>query len=48
MNKVRVREALMAVAIGILMTFLPCWNWSGVIDRILAAAAISLVLIGNL
>jgi hypothetical protein len=48
MNKVRVREVLMAIAIGILMTFLPCWEWSGALDRIMAAAVMSLVLIGNL
>lgn len=48
MNKIRVREVLMAVAIGILVTFLPCWEWSGVLDRILAAVVMSLILIGNL
>lgn len=26
MNKVRIREVLMAIAIGILVTFLPCWG----------------------
>ena len=48
MNKVRIREILMAIAIGILMTFLPCWEWSGTLDKIMAAAVISLILIGNL
>ena len=48
MNKVRIREVLMAIAIGILMTFLPCWEWSGKLDRIMAAAVMSLILIGNL
>ena len=48
MNKVRVREVLMAIAIGILVTFLPCWDWSGVLDRIMAAVVMSLILIGNL
>ena len=48
MNKVRVREVLMAITIGILMTFLPCWEWPGALDRIMAAAVMSLVLIGNL
>lgn len=48
MNKARVREILMAIAIGILMTFLPCWEWSGTLDRIMASAVISLILIGNL
>ena len=48
MNKVRVREILMAITIGILATFLPCWEWSGVLDRIMAAAGMSLILIGNL
>lgn len=48
MNKIRAREVLMTVAIGILVTFLPCWEWSGVLDRILAAVAMSLILIGNL
>lgn len=48
MNNVRVREILMAITIGILATFLPCWEWSGALDRIMAAATISLILIGNL
>lgn len=48
MNKVRVREILMAITIGILATFLPCWEWSGALDRIMAAAVMSLILIGNL
>ena len=48
MNKVRVKEVLMAIAIGILVTFLPCWDWSGALDRIMAAVDMSLILIGNL
>lgn len=48
MNKVRVREVLMAITIGILATFLPCWEWSGALDRIMAATVMSLILIGNL
>lgn len=48
MNKVRVKEVLMAIAIGILVTFLPCWDWSGALDRIMAAVVMSLILIGNL
>lgn len=48
MNKVRVREILMAITIGILVTFLPCWEWSGVLDRIMVAVVMSLILIGNL
>lgn len=48
MNKVRIREVLMAIAIGILVTFLPCWDWSGALDRILTAMVMSLILIGNL
>ena len=48
MNKVRVRAILMAITIGILVTFLPCWEWSGVLDRIMAAVVMSLILIGNL
>lgn len=48
MNKIRVKEVLMAVAIGILATFLPCWEWSGALDRILTAMVMSLILIGNL
>lgn len=48
MNKVRIREVLMAITIGILATFLPCWEWSGTLDRIMAAVVISLILIGNL
>ena len=48
MNKIRVREVLMAVAIGILATFLPCWEWSGALDRILTGMVMSLILIGNL
>lgn len=48
MNKVRVMEILMAITIGILVTFLPCWEWSGVLDRIMAAVVMSLILIGNL
>lgn len=48
MNKVRVKEVLMAIAIGILVTFLPCWDWSGTLDRIMAAVVMSLILIGNL
>lgn len=48
MNKVHVREILMAITIGILATFLPCWEWTNGLDRILAAATISLILIGNL
>lgn len=48
MNNVRVREILMAITIGILATFLPCWEWSGALDRIMAAVTISLILIGNL
>ena len=48
MNKVRVKEVLMVIAIGILVTFLPCWDWSGTLDRIMAAVVMSLILIGNL
>ena len=48
MNKVRVREVLMAIAIGILLTFLPCWDWSGILDRVMAATVMSLILVGNL
>lgn len=48
MNKIRVREVLMAIAIGILVTFLPCWEWSGIADRVLSAAAMSMILVGNL
>lgn len=48
MNKVRVREVLMAITIGILVTFLPCWEWTNGLDRILTVAVISLILIGNL
>lgn len=48
MNKSRVREILMAITIGILVTFLPIWEWTNGLDRILAAAVISLILIGNL
>lgn len=48
MNKVRVREVLMAIAIGILLTFLPVWEWSGTLDRVLAATVMSLILVGNL
>lgn len=48
MNKVRAREILMAITIGILATFLPCWEWSGTLDRIMAAVVMSLILIGNL
>lgn len=48
MNNVRVREILMAITIGILATFLPCWDWSGALDRIMAAVVMSLILIGNL
>lgn len=48
MNKVRIREVLMAITIGILVTFLPCWEWSGTLDRIMTAVVMSLIPIGNL
>ncbi|WP_181992140.1 hypothetical protein [Blautia obeum] len=48
MKKEYFREILMCVAIGTLATFLPCWDWTGALDRIMAAAVMSLVLIGNL
>lgn len=48
MNKARVREILMAITIGILATFLPIWEWSGELDRIMASIVISMILIWNL
>mgnify|MGYP007064900542 FL=1 len=48
MKKYRKREILMSIVIGILSTFLPIWEWTNGLDRILAAAVISLILIGNL
>lgn len=48
MKKYRKREILMSIAIGILLTFLPIWKWTNGLDRILTAAVISLILIGNL
>lgn len=48
MKQYRKREILMSIVIGILSTFLPVWEWTDGLDRILAAAIISLILIGNL
>ena len=48
MNKVRIREVLMAIAIGVLLTFLPIWEFRGCLDRVLAATVMSLILVGNL
>jgi hypothetical protein len=48
MKKYRKREILMSIAIGILSTFLPVWEWTNGLDRILTVAVISLLLIGNL
>lgn len=48
MKKHLIREILMSIAIGILATFLPVWEWTNGLDRILVAAVISLILIGNL
>nr|DAZ41999.1 MAG TPA: hypothetical protein [Caudoviricetes sp.] len=48
MKKYRKREVLMSIVIGILSTFLPVWEWTNGLDRILTAAVISLILIGNL
>lgn len=48
MKKYRKREILMSIAIGILLTFLPVWEWTNGLDRILTATVISLILIGNL
>lgn len=48
MKKYRKREILMSIVIGILSTFLPAWEWTNGLDRILAATVISLILIGNL
>lgn len=48
MKKKYAKEVLMSIAIGILLTFLPVWEWSGSLDRIMAATVMSLILIGNL
>lgn len=48
MKKNRKQEILMSIAIGILLTFLPIWEWTNGLDRILSAIVISLILIGNL
>jgi hypothetical protein len=45
--KKNAKLVLLSVSVGILLTFLPCWFWSGFIDRFLAAAVISLIIIGS-
>ena len=45
--KKNTKLVLLSVSVGILLTFLPCWLWSGFIDRFLAAAVISLIIIGS-
>ena len=39
---------LLSIAVGILLTFLPCWFWGGFVDRFLAAIVISVLIIGSI
>lgn len=45
--KKNTKLVLLSVSVGILLTFLPCWLWSGFTDQFLAAVVISLIIIGS-